>query len=152
MISIQHYRMSIGTFTSRNCSHREPTHNNKSDKRYSLLCIFLLSLLMTNLFVATYVHSNRGHKSHKQQNKLVHITNGNRNCKGYKLSQWNCGSAFLENKMVEIEAAVARIKPTVFCVSESNLRDTVDQSEVQIPGYRLLTSQMLLNPSLKISR
>ena len=54
--------------------------------------------------------------------------------------------------MSEIEAAVAKTKPTVFCVSESNLRDTVDQSDVQIPGYRLLTSKTISNPLLKISR
>ena len=114
--------------------------------------MFLLSVLIMNLLLTTYVHSNRGHVSHKQQNKLVQILNGNRNCKGYKLSQWNCGSAYLENKMSEIEAAVARTKPTVFCVSESNLRDTVDQSDVQIPGYRLLTSKTISNPLLKISR
>ena len=107
---------------------------------------------MSNLLLATYVHSNKSHLSHKQQNKLVHVLNGNRSSKGYKLSQWNCGSAYLENKMTEIEAAVARIKPSVFCVSESNLRDTVDKSRVQIPGYRMFTSKTIENSTLKISR
>ena len=92
------------------------------------------------------------HMSHKKRNKLVHMLEGNRNSKGYKLTQWNCGSAFLENKMPEVEAAVAKFKPTVFCVSESNLRSTTDQSEVQIPGYKLLTSRTILNPNLKMSR
>ena len=70
----------------------------------------------------------------------MHIQEGNKNQKGYKLSQWNCGSAYLENKMTELGAAVARIKPTVFCVSESNLRVTIDQAKLQIPGYRLFTT------------
>ena len=107
---------------------------------------------MTNLLVATYVHSNKIHLSHKQQNKLVHMLNGNKSSKGYKLSQWNYGRGDLENKMTEIEAAVARIRPSLFCVSESNLRDTVDRSKVQIPGYRMFTSKTISNSSLKISR
>ena len=53
--------------------------------------------------------------------------------------------------MAELEAAVARIKPSVFCVSESNLRDTVDKSRVQIPGYRMFTSKTIAKSSLKIS-
>ena len=95
---------------------------------------------------------NRVYLSHKNQNKLMHILEGNKNSKGYKLSQWNCGSAFLENKMPELEAAVARVKPTIFCVSESNLRSSVDQNEVQIPGYKLITSKTIVNPSLEMSR
>ena len=87
MVSLQHYRISIGTFRSRTGCHREASDDNKGDKRKSPVCIFLLSLIMMNLFIATDTFSNRVHKSHKQQNKLVHILNGNMNCKGYKLSQ-----------------------------------------------------------------
>ena len=75
---------------------------------------------------------------------------GNKNSKGYKLSQWNCGSAFLENKMPELEAAVARVKPTIFCVSESNVRSSVDRNSVQIPGYKLLTSKTIVNPLSRV--
>ena len=107
---------------------------------------------MLNLLAATNTNSNKIHKSHEQQNKLVHILNGNRNTKGYNLSQWNCESAYLENKITEIEAAVARVKPTIFFVSESNLRDTVDISKVQISGYKLLSCKTISNSLLKISR
>ena len=102
-------------------------------KEKSLVSILLLSLIMTNLLVATYVHSNKIHLSHTQQNKLVHMLNGNKSSKGYKLSQWNYGRAYLENKMTEIKAAVACIMPSLFCISESNLRDTVDS---KIQGVR----------------
>ena len=54
--------------------------------------------------------------------------------------------------MLEVEAAVARIKPTVLCISESNLRCSVDQEKVLIPGYRLFTSKTMQNPALNISR
>ena len=97
MISLQHYRISIGSFLSKTCSHREAKYDNKYKKNRSYVFVFLLSLLIMNLLVTTYVHSNTGHISHKQHNKLVQIQNGNRNSKGYRLSQWNCGSAYLEN-------------------------------------------------------
>ena len=54
--------------------------------------------------------------------------------------------------MSKLEAAVARNKPSVFCVLESNLRDTVDKSKVQIPRNRMFTSKTIANSSLKVSR
>ena len=61
------------------------------------------------------------------------------------LSQWNYDSAYLENKMTEVEATVAIIKPTIFCVSESNLRASIEPAKVQIPGYKLITSKTIIN-------
>ena len=54
--------------------------------------------------------------------------------------------------MLEIEGAVSKVKPTVFCISESKLRACVDQTEVQIPGYRLITSKTISNTALEMSR
>ena len=90
--------------------------------------------------------------SHKMQNKLVHIRTGNRSSKGIRLSHWNLGSSHLQNKMCEIEAAVARVKPSVLGISESNLHSYTDLSTVQIPGYRLLTAKTLQNPTVLMSR
>ena len=150
MISSQQYCISIGSFNSKTPYNRPIKRQNKPhiQTRYVLLISIILIAAMGGIFANT----NRIHMSHKQQNKLMHIQEGNKNQKGYKLSQWNCGSAYLENKMTEVEAAVARIKPTVFCVSESNLRVTIDQAKVQIPGYRLFTSKTIENSALNISR
>ena len=158
MISVQHYRVSIRTFNIRTCSNIDVKYLNKYDS--TLVHLLLITLLMLNMLSVTCVQKvnvcttaigwslntmkscqvndcvrNRAYLSHKNQNKLVHMLEGNKNRKGYKLSQWNCGSAFLENKMPELEAAVARVKPTIFCVSKSNLRSSVDHNSVQIPGY-----------------
>ena len=54
--------------------------------------------------------------------------------------------------MPEFEAAVARVKPTIFCVSKSNLRSSVDHNEVQIIGYKLISSKTIKNPPLDMSR
>ena len=174
MISVQHYRVSIGTFNSRTRCNREIKYLNKHDS--TVVQLFLITLIVLNLLCVTWVQKenvctkigsslkpmksgqvyesvlNRVYLSHKIQNKLVHMLEGNKNSRGYKLSQWNCGSVFLENKMPELEAAVARIKPTIFCVSESNLRSSVDRNEVQIPGYKLITSKTIVNPTLEMSR
>ena len=150
MITAQQYRSAIGSFSSTTSCNREPKQQHECDNKSKN--ILILSIIIVAAIGGILAHTNKVHLSHKQQNKLVHIQEGNKNIKGYKLSQWNCGSAYLENKMAEVEAAVARVKPTVFCVSESNLRTTVDQAKVQIPGYRLLTSKTITNLSLNISR
>ena len=90
--------------------------------------------------------------THKQHNKLVHALNGNRRSKGLKFAHWNLGSAFLQNKLCEIEAAVAHIKPSILGISESNLRSNTDLNTVQIPGYQLLTAKTLQNPNIQMSR
>ena len=175
MISIQHYRMSIGTFNSKVSCNREAKYLNNTDSK--VLHLLLVTFLVLNIICVNYVREenictnsprsspktmklnqlcksnvNRVYLSHKLQNKLVHMLEGNRNSKGYKISQWNCGSAYLENKMPELEAMISRIKPTFFCVSESNLRSSVDKNEVQILGYNLITSKTITNPSLEMSR
>jgi hypothetical protein len=150
MISSHQYCVAIGIFTKTQFRQRKGKDRNNMENKF--ISIFLLLLIMINIIGAAAILSNRVYLSHKQQNKLVHILQGNRNSKGYKLCQWNCGSAYLENKMAEIEVAVSRTKPAVFCISESNLRAGVDQAAVQIPGYRLITSKTISNSALEISR
>ena len=69
-----------------------------------------------------------------------------------KLCHWNLGSSKLENKMCELEIAVKRVKPALLGVSEANLQSTTDLSEVQLPGYSLLTAATLVNPRIQMSR
>ena len=69
------------------------------------------------------------------------------------LAVWNASNAYLENKINEIEAVVDAVKPHLLVVSEGNLRKSVDQSTVQIPGYKLFTANTIQNPDIKnISR
>lgn len=60
--------------------------------------------------------------TNKLLNNCVHALNGNIRNNGFKICQWNCGNAYLENKLVEIEAAIACHKPKIMCISESNPR------------------------------
>ena len=86
MKSPQQYRESTGKFTRTKCQARKSKELNKADK--NMIFILLLSLLTMNIIGAAMINYNRVHLSHKQQNKLVHILQGNRNSKGYKLCQW----------------------------------------------------------------
>ena len=90
--------------------------------------------------------------SSRKRNKLAHILYGNRGSKGLRFSHWNLGSAQLQNKMCEIETAIARVKPAVFGISEANLHSYTDLETVQIQGYRLLTAKTLQNPTIQMSR
>ena len=87
----------------------------------------------------------------KKLNKQAHITNGNRQ-EGIKLTHWNAGSKFMENKMMEVESVVSQLSPSILGISESNLKNSHDLAKVQLPGYQLFTSNTLHNPQLKISR
>ena len=163
MISLQQYRMSIGSFNGgKNVKPQPGSESTKCDykKWRKKMFVFLVMSLFSMFSTLTRAPQSRANhcsnnpflKTQKQQNKMVHALEGNIRKKGYKLCQWNCGSAFLENKMPEVEAAVARFEPTIFCLSESNLRSTTDRLSVQIPNYQTLTSKTLENPELLMSR
>ena len=89
---------------------------------------------------------------HKQKNKAVHILNGNRDRKGIRLAHWNPGSAYLPNKMTELELAVAEHQPHLLGISEANFKTVHDSEDVQIADYELFFSKTLKNPDLGISR
>ena len=90
--------------------------------------------------------------SRKQRNKQVHILFGNRGSKGLRFTHWNLGSAHLQNKICEIEAAVKKVKPDVLGISEANLHSATDMNTVQIQGYKLFTAKTLQNPDIQMSR
>ena len=54
-------------------------------------------------------------------NFYARYTYGNRNNRGMKLSHWNAGSAFLQNKTNEIETLIADHHPHLLGISEANL-------------------------------
>ena len=92
MISVQQYRVSIGSFHSRTSCKGESTKENKCDDK--TVGVILVSLVLLAAMSGVFLHSHKIHMLHKQLNKLVHILEGNKNPNGYKLSQWNCGSAW----------------------------------------------------------
>ena len=63
---------------------------------------------------------------HWRRNKEMKMKNGNRASRGIKIAHWNLGSAELQNKMCEIEAAVEKVKPGIFGISEANLSKNTD--------------------------
>ena len=54
-------------------------------------------------------------------NFYARYTYGNRSNRGIKLGHWNAGSAFLENKINDIENVIATHHPHLFGISEANL-------------------------------
>ena len=90
--------------------------------------------------------------SRKQRNKLVKTITGNRQNRGIKLAHWNAGSAYLHNKIHEIEQAVSETHPHVLGISEANLKSDHDIQSVQLEEYELITSKTIQNDQLLISR
>ena len=54
-------------------------------------------------------------------NFYARYTYGNRNNRGIKLSHWNAGNAYLENKTNEIETLISDHHPHLLGISEANL-------------------------------
>ena len=91
-------------------------------------------------------------QGHKEWNKLIHITNGNRDSRGIRLAHWNPGSAYLPNKMTELNLAVGEHQPHLLGISEANFKQTHDMEDVQIADYELFVSKTIENRNLNISR
>ena len=90
--------------------------------------------------------------TNKDRNQLARALNGNRQNRGIKLAHWNAGSAYLANKMHEIEQVVSDNHPHVLGISESNLKRNHDIEEVQLQGYDLVVCKTMENDNLQISR
>ena len=73
---------------------------------------FILSYMM-NIFAASSFTMVTNHYSK--------YTNGNRRGQGIKISAWNKGGGFLQNKMPEIKNLVNGLHPHVLGISEANL-------------------------------
>ena len=90
----------------------------------------------------------------KDRNFLPKMVNGNRGARGtgIKLTHWNKGPAYLQNKHHEIESIIAEHHPHVLGLSDANLRSDQDQGLVQHADYHLHLSPALSNPELAIAR
>ena len=85
-------------------------------------------------------------------NFYARYTYGNRSSRGIKLSHWNGGSAFLENKMTEIENVIGNHHPHLFGISEANLHKSHNLDNCKIDDYELITCKTINNSNLQMSR
>ena len=85
-------------------------------------------------------------------NFISRYTHGNIRSQGFKISHWNKGGGFLQNKMTEIKNIVSGLHPHILGISEANLKDTHDQNLVQLEDYTLHTCPTISNPNLLTSR
>ena len=77
---------------------------------------------------------------------------GNRKNQGIKISAWNKGGGYLQNKMPELNNIINGLHPHVLGISEANLKDTHDQNLVHLEDYILHTCPTITNPNLLTSR
>lgn len=83
------------------------------------------------------------------QSRYLH---GNRRSGGIKISHWNKGPGFLQNKIPEIKNIINGLHPHIIGISEANLHQHHDHNLVQLEDYRLHSCSTINNPSLKTSR
>ena len=85
-------------------------------------------------------------------NFYARYTYGNRSNRGIKLSHWNAGSAFLENKTNEIENVISDHHPHLLGISEANLHKEHCIDNCSIEDYDLITCKTMDNERLQTSR
>ena len=178
-VSIEQYRAKIGTFIqrkSRKIIHitRQMNKNASASHLPLLIILCLVSLSITIQFndekqcpditphgpVQYYRDTPDPGIMKKANNNLGILDNnfqarykfGNKRKNGLKLSHLNMGSAFLCNKIDEVENVIADYTPHVFGISESNFKVEHNKEDVEITGYQLFLSDTLQNPLLNISR
>ena len=77
---------------------------------------------------------------------------GNKQKSGLKLSHWNKGPAFLENRIDELETIISKFSPHIFGISESNFKNNHDAENVKIDDYEVFFAKTLNNPNINCSR
>ena len=84
-----------------------------------------------------------------RHNSAMHAKKGNRQGggqrgknMGYKLVHWNKGSAFFQNKIIDISHIIDNYKPHIFSISEANLDIEFDTSTLNLSNYKFETTSM----------
>ena len=134
-VSIEQYRISIGTFNS---SHKS-TKNCDSSKNCKALwtsistkcMIFLIMLIVMAGGALASRNLVRQISNHEMK-----IYNGNR-VKSIKLAHWNKGNSLLVSRMHEIKNLVECHSPQVIGISEANFSKDHNKNLVEIPDYEL---------------
>ena len=90
----------------------------------------------------------------EDRNFLARYKYGNRRNKknGMTIMHWNKGPSLLQNKMHDIENIIDKYKPHILGLSEANLRNFDDISEVQIKDYNLHVCPTINNLNHRVSR
>ena len=83
------------------------------------------------------------------QSRYLH---GNRRSGGIKISHWNKGPGFLQNKIPEIKNLINGLHLLIIGISEANLHQNHDQNLVQLEDYQLHICPTIENSTLKTSR
>ena len=85
----------------------------------------------------TFIHPFK--ISSKEQNKHVHIINGNNSRRGKPMTicYWNKGSSLLSNKQEDISEIIQKYKPLVLGIGEAQFKSNQDLADVQQPGFTL---------------
>ena len=85
-------------------------------------------------------------------NFFARYTYGNRSNRGMKLTHWNAGNAYLENKTNEIENLILDHHPHLLGISEANLHKGHCIDNCKIENYDLITCKTMDNDNLQVSR
>jgi hypothetical protein len=110
--------------------------------------LFLLLLLL----LGSPTGLNKDGGSPVLNNKMSHISNGNRRNDTMKIASWNKGPAFLGNKMEEIEQLICDHHPHILGITEANFRKGHNTEEVELLGYKLHMADTIDNTELGYSR
>ena len=188
-VSIEMYRINIGTFQSNQVQRKKLC---TIVKKCSLKCVLLLCFLLFNTHwifalsefqvedrfnvpqnnycrgasvipslstrqcwsdeVETDCNLNINFVLMTDVNFNARYVNGNRRNKGLKITHWNLGSAYLGNKIHEIETLVADFHPHILGISEANYFRSQSGAEVMLDEYELIPALTMDNPNLNVSR
>ena len=83
-------------------------------------------------------------------NFYARYTYGNRTNGGIKLTHWNAGNAYLENKTNDIENLILDHHPHLLGISEANLHKDHSIDNCKIEDYDLITCRTIDNENLRI--
>merc|ERR1712243_279347 len=140
-ITIQSYRLNIGTFNNKLHTHyklRSSTSSNDSFRfnknlKIFFLCIIFIVITQNSTYSATLQSTN---------NKNSHISNGNIKATSIKIAHFNKGNSKFDNKIDDLHYIIDKHKPLIFSISEANycnINNTI------IDGYSIETCDFKIN-------
>ena len=114
------YRSKIGLFTSNYTSKSKPPKTNTPLK----IKITYTTLFLT-IFTLMPLYPNTSYPTHKNNNKLQHILNGN---SYLSLVHWNKGKSLFHNKLNDIDMVLDKFKPHIISLCEANIDKIINNT------------------------
>ena len=132
-ITIESYRINIGTFNNRPLKTHKSFSKHYTNKNFKfnknlkifLLLIILFTITESNNFFITRQNTN---------NKLAHILNDNIMLTNIKIAHFNKGNSKFTNKIDDIHYILDKHKPLIFSISEANYCNI---NKAIIDGYNI---------------